>query len=222
MPVSGIAASATPTAGLSTTSLCASASAPPLLPAASLATASAAAPTALFDLGGFEARAVFLHERIVMPFMCGIAWDGCLDDLFDLAKEINFVFCAKGDGESGGSGATGAADTVDIGFRFVGKIVVHDEADIFHIHSACCYIGGNEYGDDACLELSESFFALRLRFVSMDSFCFETSFAECLSEFVRTVLGTPENDGELCLFCVALFFKKLLEEIHFIAAVDEA
>lgn len=186
------------------------------------APATAAAAAALFDFGWFEAGLVFFDEVLAVPVMGGVAGDGGFDGFLDVAEEVDFVFCTEGDGEACGSGAPGAADAVDVGFWFVGEVVVHDEADVFYIDSAGGDVCGDEDGDGACFEFCEGFFALGLGFVAMDGFCLEACGGEGFCEFVGAVFGAAEDDGELGFVGLALGFEKLLEEVHFIAAVDKA
>ena len=120
--------------------------------AATTLSATASAAATLLDLGGLVAGAVFFNERLTVPLLSGIAGDGLLDYFFNIPEEIDLVIRTERNGESGGSGTTSAADAVDVCFRLVGKIVVHDETHVFHIHATCSDVGSNKDRDDSLFE----------------------------------------------------------------------
>ena len=130
--------------------------------------------------------------------MFRVAGNRGLDYFLDVPEEIDFVLGAEGYGEASGTGASCSADAVYVCFRFVGKIVVHNQADIFHIHAPGRDVGGDEDGDKALLEFRESFLALRLRFIAMDSLGGEAGGCQCLGDLVGSVFGAVEDDGEFC------------------------
>ncbi len=184
--------------------------------------AAASAANALFDFRGFEAGAVFVLKVVAVPRMGDVAGNLIFDELLDVAEEIDFIFGTEGDGEAIGSGATGPADAVDVGLGLVGEVVVYDQSDVFHIDPASGDVGGDENGNEALFELCEGFFALGLGFIAVDGFGFVAGGGQGLGEFVGAVFGPAEHDGQLGFFGLALFFKKLLQELQFIAAIDEA
>jgi len=196
---------ATSAAGISATEISPAA----LATSSSLATSAA---TALDYFGWFEAVAVFFDKVFAMIGMVEIARDGGFDGFFDFPEEFDFVFGAHGDGEAGFSGSPGAADAVDVGFGFVGEVVVDDEAYVFDVDSAGGDISGNEDGDAAGFECFEGFFTLILGFISVDGTGFVAGGGESLDEFVCSVFGAVEDNGEAGGLGRGLFFDKVCQK----------
>ena len=156
-----------------------------------------------------------------MPRVIGETRNGVLDGFLDITEEINFILGAEGDGHAISTRPAGATDTVDVGFRFIWQIVVHDQSHIFHIHAARRDIGGNENGHESLFETGERLFTLGLRLVSMNRLRGVSGGGECFGNLVRTVLGAVENNRKLRRFGFGLFIEKLLQQIHLVAAIYE-
>lgn len=190
-----------------------------LTTAISTATAASFAAVVAGREARFPALGVEACQFFVMVSVIGIDRDFLRDELFDINKELVFFRRAVGDGVSGGSGATGAANAVDVGFGLVGEVHVDDEGDVFDIHSAGGNVGGDENGKSAFFEFGKGAFALGLGTVAVDRFGFEAVGVDRFTEFVGAVFGAGEDDGE----AFALLIGEVLEEeVFFRIFVDEA
>ena len=69
--------------------------------------------------------------------------DGRTGRLLDGAQHAPFAGRHEQDSRALASGATGAADAVDVGFGIVGNVVIDDVGDAFNIETARRDIGGN-------------------------------------------------------------------------------
>ncbi len=166
---------------------------------ASRSAAAAAVFVAVVVAGGFfggEAFGVQGGEFGVVVVVAAVDGDFLFDEFFDVVQEFVFFRRAEGDGEAGGSGASGAPDAVDVGFGFVREVVVDDEGDVFHVDAACGDVGRDEDGEVAFAEFIEGFIALFLAAVAVDGFGNDVVLFQVAAEFVRAVFGAGKDDGE--------------------------
>lgn len=160
-----------------------------------------------------------ISEFFVVVRVVEIDGKGLFNELLDVHEEFVLFGGAIGDGGAIGSGTTGAADTVDVGFGLVRDVDVDNEGDVFDIDSTSGYVGGDEDGEAACLEFFQSALALGLGAVSVDRFGFETVGVDGFAELIRAVFGAGEDDGESVVLLVS---EVLEEEVLFVILVDEA
>jgi hypothetical protein len=129
--------------------------------------------------------------------------DRLADQLFDVAQERCLLGIAERDRDAVRAGARGAADAVDIGFRHVRKIEVHDVADAVDIDPAGGNVGGHERAHIPLAKRGEYTFALVLRLVAVDRLRRDAGFDETSHHLVRAMLGAGEYEGAVDLFALA-------------------
>lgn len=190
--------------------------------ATTLATSATAVSTALDHAAAGSHAEVTIGEAFVVPGVVIPARNGHFDDFFDFPEEFALVFGAERNGATFGTCTTGPSDAVNVGFRFVGKVEVHDQPDVFHIDPTGSDVSGDEHGCETFFEFLEGFFALRLGFVAVDSISREPSFTEAFREFVGTVFGTAEDDGELAGGGASLSTEELLKQRALVLTVHKA
>ena len=87
---------------------------------------------------------------------------------FDVAEVGLFLAVNERDRNAFGTGARGAANTMNVAFRHIGEFVVHDVADAIDVDAAGGDVGCDQDADLAALEAVEGCFALVLALVAMD------------------------------------------------------
>ena len=137
------------------------------------------------------------------------------DGFLDFAEKIEFILGAKGDRASLGASTGGAANAVNVRFRFIGQVKVYHKTDIFDVHATRSDVGGDEHGGESLFEAIQRFFPLGLGLVPVDRVRRKSSGAEALGEFVRAVFGPAEDDRELLLLGVSLPAEKLFQKVPF-------
>ena len=65
------------------------------------------------------------------------------------------------------TGTSGSPDSVDVGFRVVGNVVVDYVADAVHIQATCRNVCGDQNIQAACLELVDHLLSLLLRHIAI-------------------------------------------------------
>src|SRR5467141_2933903 len=96
-------------------------------------------------------------------------------------------------GLPGFSRAAGAADAVDVVFRDVRQVVVHDVRQRLDVQAARGDVGGDEHLQLAVLEALQGLHALRLALVAVDGGGFDAVVLQLLGEAVGAVLGPAEH-----------------------------
>jgi hypothetical protein len=162
---------------------------------------------------------VEIGEFLMVMRMVEIDREFLFDELLDVHEELVFFGRAIRNCVTGGSGASGAADAVDVGFGLVGNVHVDDESDILDIDSTGRDIGGDEDGEGALFELLEGALALGLGAVAVDRLGIKSVGDDGFAELVGSVFGAGEDDGESV---VVLITKVLEKEVLFGILVDEA
>ena len=78
--------------------------------------------------------------------MISIESELLLNEFFDVMQEFVFLRGAEGNSLAVSSGASGAANAVNVGFGFIREVEVYDEGDVFDIDPTCGHIGSHENG----------------------------------------------------------------------------
>ena len=143
--------------------------------------------------------------------------DRFANEAFDTTEEVTLAAVAEGDGLSIESGAGGAADAVDVGFGFLGEVVVEDEGDALDVDTACGDVGGDEDAATARAEVEECAFAGTLGFVAVDGFSLDAVTAKLLDELVGHVLHADEDEDE----ADGVGVNEVDEGLGLLAAIDE-
>ena len=116
------------------------------------------------------------------------------DQLFDVAQITQFLTaCHEGDCGAVGTGARGAANTVDVGFGNVCEIEVDDVTDAIDVDAACGDVGGNKSSDFAGAECSKDALTMVLRLVAVDGLGGNAGFHQSFHNLVGTVFGAREH-----------------------------
>ena len=117
----------------------------------------------------------------------------------DVAQVAALVGSAEGNRDSVRAGAGGAADAVDILFRNVGQVEVHDVADAGNIDPARGDIGCEKHANLTRTEGRKGALALGLALVAMNCERFDAGRCELANDLVGAVLGAAEHQRPLAL-----------------------
>ncbi len=88
----------------------------------------------------------------------------------------------------------GSTDAVDVGFRLVRQIVVHDVGNRIDVDSARGNIGGDEHRRLVDLEVVQRPLAGVLGLVAMDRLGTDAAVVQSLNQAIRPALGSREDD----------------------------
>jgi hypothetical protein len=121
------------------------------------------------------------------------AFDDTVDGALDRAEVLLFFRGHESDRFAGGSCAARAPDSMDVVFRDVRDVEVHDVSELLHVDSAGCDVGGHEDAGLAGLELIKCRLTLSLRTVAMEATACDTTLLEELGQAVGTSLGPRSN-----------------------------
>jgi hypothetical protein len=112
----------------------------------------------------------------------------------DAAQHVAFPRCCEQDRVAGASGATGAADAVDIGLGIVGDVEIDHVTDPVDVEPARRHVGGDQDIQFAALQVGDGPFALPLRDVAVDALGVEAARAQAFGQFHRGVARAHEDD----------------------------
>jgi hypothetical protein len=73
-----------------------------------------------------------------------------------------------------GAGSSGPADAMNVSFRFIGKVHIDDEGDIFNVDSSSGHIGCHEDRESSLFEFGQGSFTLWLRAIAVDCLGFKS------------------------------------------------
>ena len=79
------------------------------------------------------------------------------DQFLDIAEEITFTTVAERDRYTTGTGATGTADTVYIGFGNIGQVEIHDVRQFIDIDTAGGDVSCHQYARGTSFEILQRF-----------------------------------------------------------------
>ena len=107
----------------------------------------------------------------------------------DVFQQRAFLLRAKGDGLSVASGASRAADAVDIGLGHFRQVVVDYQRQFADVDSPRGDVGGDQHPAGPRAKVIHGAFAGALRLVSVDGASFDARFGEDTGNAVGAVLG---------------------------------
>jgi len=144
-------------------------------------------------------RPIFRPGSIFIPaIVCGRRVPNhrqpALDQVFDVPKVSPLGRVAKRNRLPAGAGPRRPPDTMDVTFRFVGKLEVYDVGDTIDIDATRGNIGRHQDPRVAVAKLFESPLAGALGFVAVDCLNGDATFAELVGDPVGAMLGAGEHD----------------------------
>lgn len=138
-----------------------------------------------------------------------------------LAEVVEFLHGAKGDGAALGPGSGGAADAVNVGFGFVGDVIIDHKGDVLDVDTARGNIGGDEDARALAAKVLERTLTGALAFISMDGFSPQAGMTHLTDESIGAVFGAAKDEREVfALFCL-LVVEEGVEEVEFVLALEE-
>ena len=90
-----------------------------------------------------------------MVVVIGIDRNRSANGLFDLAKQSLAFLVTKRNGTAFRPGPCGPSNSVNVGIRFVGEVVVDDQIDSLDVDAPRCDIGCNENADLSASKIFE-------------------------------------------------------------------
>ncbi len=133
----------------------------------------------------------------------------------NLADFVALLASAEGVGHPAGTGATGAANSVDEVFGNHRQVEVDDVRDAVDVDAAGGDVGGDQDAVFALLETGERAVALALRAVTVNAGCLHTDPGETLGELLDPVTGAGKHEERS-----GLAAEHMVEEIHFPVMLD--
>jgi hypothetical protein len=133
-----------------------------------------------------------------MPFMGRIDRDLSLNQLLNITQVFSLVsFIAETEGLSTRSSTTGSSDSVHIRFRNVRQLEVDDMTQLIDVNTTRSNVGCNQNSNFSFFESVHSPIPLGLAFITMNGLGLDARVTEVLSDLIRTVLGSGENEGRI-------------------------
>lgn len=120
-------------------------------------------------------------------------------ELFDFGHELSIGYGDNVDSDSLSSESTRTSDSVDIGFLFLGKIVIDDQRNLLDVDSSGEQIGGNKDSDFSLSELLHDLISLFLWGLSVHHLESESVLLELLGDGISISLLIDVDDGLLNL-----------------------
>lgn len=115
--------------------------------------------------------------------------------VFDILQQFVFLMGTEGEGLSPGSGPSGSADTMDVGFGILGHVEVDDVGDVVDIDAARDDVAGHEDARFAFAKSVDGFFPPVLRLPGMNDVGGIAGSFQFAPEGVGPSLGAGEDDG---------------------------
>jgi hypothetical protein len=147
----------------------------------------------------------------------GIGWNGFADHTLDLPQEVAFLRAAEGDSVTLRPGPRRAADTVDVGVRILGELVVHHMGDAVYVNATGSNVRGDQHPHVARLEAAQRFRPSILALVAVDGGGGNARGRELLGHAVRDVLHLCEDQH----LVDARVLKQACQQRVFVASVHE-
>src|SRR5215471_576385 len=146
---------------------------------------------------GGAPRAALRGERLGLPrFGAPVGRrDGHPNQLLDIADQRDLLGIAQRNGDAVRSRPGGSADPVNVGFRDVREIKIHDVADVVDVYSARGDIGGDQRAYFSAAKRGQDAIALVLRLVAVHCFGGDTGLEQATYNLVGATLSTGEYEG---------------------------
>ena len=117
------------------------------------------------------------------------------NELFNILHIFFFFDIAEGDGPSSETGPSGPADSMDIGFRNVWKIIVDYTGKLLDVDASGCNIGSYQHLDFPGFKLTQRFLTRALGFVTVNRGGVYFVFRQKFGYPVGAVLGAGKDQG---------------------------
>ena len=128
-------------------------------------------------------------------------FDRLASNAFDLTQHVLLATGHKQDGVTLATGTAGAANTVHVGFRVPGHVVVHHVGDTRHVQATGNHIGGDQQVETLVFQTLYGFFPLLLGNIAVQGFGTQAAAVELLCQFQGSLFGTNENQHRIVFFC---------------------
>jgi len=128
--------------------------------------------------------------------MIRVNGDVLADEALNAAQIITFTAITERKREAFRPGTGRAANAVDIGFRFVGNVVIHHHRNAFDVNAAGGDVGRHQDAGAAGTECLQRVLALRLRFVAVNFSSWVPGGGKIAGEFLRAVLRAGKDEHE--------------------------
>ena len=113
-----------------------------------------------------------------------------LNELLNVAQKFALVGRAKRDRIPGRTSPTGPSDAVNVRFGLIGKIEIHDQGHILHIHPAGGHVRSDQDRQAPAAKPIQGPITLSLRTISMNRLRSDVSLLEVPRQLVGSVLGS--------------------------------
>ena len=130
----------------------------------------------------------------------GHLFDGLASSALNLTQHVLLTAGHEQDRIAFAAGTAGTTDTVDIGFRVAGHVIVHHVGDACHVQAAGNHIGGDKQVEALVLETLNGFFALLLRNVAIEGLSPQIAAVHLFGQLQGGLLGAYEDDDSIVLF----------------------
>lgn len=173
-------------------------------------------------LGMIDARCSFGHISQLSAQWVGMFVDhidAFRDQFLDILEEWFFLQGTEGEGVTAGSGTTCAADTVYIGLRYFGQLIVDHMGEVIDVDTPCGNISCHKDAGRAAFKITQCILPGTLGFIAMDRFSLDALFGQELAQFIRTVFGPGKDQGRFDAIIIQHVFEQeglvfLLGEKH--------
>ena len=122
------------------------------------------------------------------------------DEFLDILQIGLLFLITERNGHTFQAGTAGSADAMNVCFRDIGQIKIHNMRHVIHINASGGDVGGNQYPDIARLELGQRGDTIVLRLVTMDGRDGDSSPYQIFCHAIRAMLGScKDQNGPECL-----------------------
>ena len=125
-----------------------------------------------------------------------------VDEPLNISQFYSLFCITKSNGHTGITSPAGSANTVNIGFRHIGQIIVEHMREVINIDTPCRNICCHQHTGVAVFKIGECMLSCVLRFVTMNSRRRNTCFVQDLYYFICAMLGSGKYQ---CRFNIGAF-----------------
>ena len=127
-------------------------------------------------------------------------FDALAGNALDLTQHVLLTASHEQDGVTLAAGTAGTTNTVHVGFRIAGHVVVHHVGDPGHVQTASDHVGGNQQVKTLVFQTLYGFFPLLLGNIAVQGFGTQAATVQLLSQFQSGLLGAHENQHGIVFF----------------------